>query len=140
MMWLAESRVLVCDEATSALDNVTQATHSPALALVLRLAPGVTRTWFGLLGVTGETQLTDRPLLEALTDGASLERLLDVGTPRAGRDVRGVLEVLHSRQLLAWQRSMPMANHGRRSPRSEAMCRCRCLVGWGMTGVCRVSR
>jgi SagB-type dehydrogenase family enzyme len=77
--------------------------HSPALTLVLRLAPGVTRTWFGLLGVTGETQLTDRPLLEALTDGASLERLLDVGTPRAGRDVRGVLEVLHSRQLLAWQ-------------------------------------
>ena len=78
-------------------------TQSPALTLVLRLAPGVTRTWFGLLGVTGETQLTDHPLIEALTDGASLERLLDVGTPRAGRDVRGVLEVLHSRQLLAWQ-------------------------------------
>lgn len=76
---------------------------NPSHALVLRLAPGVTRTWIGLAGVTGQTQLTDRPLLDALEEGASLERLLGVGTPRAGHDVRGVLDVLHRRQLLAWQ-------------------------------------
>lgn len=71
--------------------------------LVLRLAPAVTRTWFGLAGLTGQTQLTDRPLMDALEQGATLEQLLEVGTPRAGRDVLGVLDVLHRRQLLAWQ-------------------------------------
>jgi SagB-type dehydrogenase family enzyme len=79
------------------------AADSPALTLVLRLAPGVTRTWVGLVGPVGETQLTDRKLLDALEEGASLAHLLDIGTPRAGRDVRGVLEVLHTRQLLAWE-------------------------------------
>lgn len=76
---------------------------SPSRGLVLRLAPGVTRTWIGLAGLTGETQLTDRPLLDALEEGASLEHLLYIGTPRAGHDVRGVLDVLFRRQLLAWQ-------------------------------------
>ena len=71
--------------------------------LVLRLAPAVARTWFGLAGLTGQTQLTDRPLMDALEQGATLEQLLEVGTPRAGRDVLGVLDVLHRRQLLAWQ-------------------------------------
>lgn len=79
------------------------AAGSPSRDLVLRLAPGVTRTWIGLAGRTGETQLTDRPLLDALEEGASLEHLLDIGTPRAGHDVRGVLDVLYRRQLLAWQ-------------------------------------
>lgn len=74
-----------------------------AFALVLTLAPGVTRTWLGLQGSVGETQLTDAPLMDFLEDGATLERLLDVGTPRAGRDVRGVLEVLQARRMLAWQ-------------------------------------
>lgn len=74
-----------------------------ALALVLTLAPGVTRTWLGLKGSIGETQLTDAPLIDALEDGATLALLLAVGTPRAGHDVRGVLEVLHARRMLAWQ-------------------------------------
>ena len=75
----------------------------PSLVLKLTLAPGVIRTWFGLAGLTGHTQLTDKPLLDALEHGATLDELLEVGTPRAGRDVRGVLDALHARQLLAWQ-------------------------------------
>lgn len=79
------------------------ADRSPMFTLVLTLAPRVTVTWSGLRGFSGETRLTDRPLVAALTEGASLERLLEIGTPRAGRDVRGVLDVLHERLLLAWQ-------------------------------------
>jgi SagB-type dehydrogenase family enzyme len=71
--------------------------------LKLTLAPGVTRNWSGLAGLTGQTQLTDKPLLDALVHGALLDELLEVGTPRAGRDVRGILDALHARQLLAWQ-------------------------------------
>jgi len=71
--------------------------------LKLTLAPGVTRTWSGLAGLTGHTQLTDKPLLDALEQGAPLDELLEVGTPRAGRDVLEVLDALHARQLLAWQ-------------------------------------
>ena len=77
--------------------------NDPQVTLILRLAPNVIRTWFGLAGITGQTQLTDRPLMDALERGASLAHLLDVGTPRAGHDVAGVLDVLHRRQLLAWQ-------------------------------------
>lgn len=73
-----------------------QVSRRPA-ALVVALAPGVKRTWSGLHGTTGHTQLTDGPLLDALEEGATLQRLLEVGTPRAGRDVRGVLEILHHR-------------------------------------------
>lgn len=76
---------------------------SPRLRLVLGLAPGVSVSWSGLRGPSGPTQLADRPLLDALATGASVEHLLSVGTPRAGRDVSGVLDVLHRRQLLAWQ-------------------------------------
>ena len=75
----------------------------PSLLLKLTLAPGVIRTWSGLAGLTGHTQLTDKPLLDALVHGAPLDELLEVGTPRAGRDVRGVLDALHARQVLAWQ-------------------------------------
>jgi SagB-type dehydrogenase family enzyme len=71
--------------------------------LNLTLAPGVTRTWSGLAHLTGQTQLTDKPLLDALVLGAPLDELLEVGTPRAGRDVLEVLDALHARQLLAWQ-------------------------------------
>jgi SagB-type dehydrogenase family enzyme len=71
--------------------------------LHLALAPGVKRTWSGLHGSTGHIQLTDGPLLDALEEGATLQRLLEVGTPRAGHDVRGVLEVLHQHRLIAWQ-------------------------------------
>jgi SagB-type dehydrogenase family enzyme len=71
--------------------------------LVLALAPGVKRTWLGLHSTTGHTQLTDGPLLEALEVGSPLDLLLAVGTPRAGRDVRGVLEVLHRRRLICWE-------------------------------------
>ena len=77
--------------------------YDPPHGLHLTLAPGVVRTWSGLTGVTGHTQLTDKPLLDALERGASLDELLEVGTPRAGRDVHGVLDALHARQLLAWQ-------------------------------------
>jgi hypothetical protein len=77
--------------------------HDPQVTLTLHLAPDVIRTWFGLAGITGQTQLTDRPLMDALEHGATLAHLLDVGTPRAGHDVAGVLDVLHRRQLLAWQ-------------------------------------
>lgn len=72
-------------------------------ALVLTLAPGAARTWLGIRGGVGETRLTDVPLMDALEDGATIDLLLAVGTPRAGRDVRGVLEVLHERRALAWQ-------------------------------------
>ncbi len=71
--------------------------------LSLALAPEVKRTWSGLHGSTGHIQLTDGPLLDALEEGATLQRLLEVGTPRAGRDVRGVLDVLHHYCLIAWQ-------------------------------------
>jgi len=74
-----------------------------AAGLHLTLDPSVERTWSGLMGLTGHTQLTDKPLLDALVRGAPLDELLAVGTPRAGRDVRGVLDALHGRQLLAWQ-------------------------------------
>lgn len=77
--------------------------NEPQATLTLRLAPDVIRTWFGLAGITGQTQLTDGPLVDALEHGAPLEHLLDVGTPRADRDVFGVLDELHRRQLLAWQ-------------------------------------
>jgi len=83
-----------------------QVSGRPA-ALVVALAPGVKRTWSGLHGTTGHTQLTDGPLLDALEEGATLQRLLEVGTPRAGRDVRGVLEVLHHRRLICWQAMDP---------------------------------
>jgi SagB-type dehydrogenase family enzyme len=63
----------------------------------------VKRTWLGLHGATGHTQLTNGPLLDALEEGATLQRLLEVGTPRAGRDVSGVLETLHRRRLICWQ-------------------------------------
>lgn len=76
---------------------------SPPLRIVLRLAPGVSVSWNGLLGPSGRTQIADHPLLEALAKGASIEHLVTVGTPRAGRDVHGVLDALHRRQLLAWQ-------------------------------------
>jgi SagB-type dehydrogenase family enzyme len=79
------------------------AADKPPLTLTLGLAPHAIRTWLGLAGPGGEIQLTDHPLLDALTAGASLEHLLEIGTPRAGRDVLGVLDVLHTRQLLAWQ-------------------------------------
>jgi len=72
-------------------------------AVVLTLAPGVVRTWISLIGVTGETRLTDGPLMDALEDGAPFDHVLAVGTPRAGRDVQGMLEVLTERLLLAWQ-------------------------------------
>ena len=77
--------------------------YDPPQVLNLTLAPGVMRTWSGLAGLNGHTQLTDVPLLDALVHGAPLDELLEVGTPRAGRDVRGVIDVLHARQLLAWQ-------------------------------------
>lgn len=70
---------------------------------LLGLAPGTVRVWQGLQGPRGTTTLTDLPLIGALERGAPLEELLRVGTPRAGRDVRGVLDVLHRRQLLAWR-------------------------------------
>ena len=72
-------------------------------SLLLTLAPGAARSWSGLSGPSGETRLTDRPLMDALEAGAPLDDLLQVGTPRAGRDVRGVLDVLHRRNLLAWE-------------------------------------
>lgn len=77
--------------------------YGPPYVLNLTLAPGVMRTWSGLASVTDRTQLTDKPLLDALERGAPLDELVEVGTPRAGRDVRGVLDVLHARRLLAWQ-------------------------------------
>ena len=75
----------------------------PPPGLHLTLGPGVKRTWTGLASSTGHTQLTDQPLLDALVHGAPLDELLEVGTPRAGRDVREVLDALYARQLLAWQ-------------------------------------
>lgn len=78
-------------------------TSPSPLTCVLTLAPRVFRATTGLIGPSGATQLTDQALIDALCAGASLEHLLKVGTPRAGRDVRGVLEVLMARRLLAWQ-------------------------------------
>jgi hypothetical protein len=79
------------------------ALQTPPVNLLLRLAPGVSRGYRGLAGPSGRTQVSDPPLLDALDEGATLEHLLAVGTPRAVRDVHGVLDVLHRRQLLAWQ-------------------------------------
>jgi len=69
----------------------------------LGIAPGVEVVFGGLQSRSSTTRLSDLPLIEALSAGAALEELLEVGTPRAGHDVMGVLDVLHRRCLLAWE-------------------------------------
>jgi SagB-type dehydrogenase family enzyme len=90
--------------------------------LVLTLGPDVSRTGNGLLGATGETRLTDGPLMDALEVGASSEHLLAVGSPRSGRDVVGVLDVLMQRRLLAWRlRDQEGATLATMAPQSDGV-------------------
>ncbi len=79
-------------------------TYDPPHVLNLTLAPGGdSHLVLSLAGLTGHTDHGYTSVADALVHGAPLDELVQVGTPRASRDVRGVLDVLHARRLLVWQ-------------------------------------